>query len=57
MMAPVAASLIKPVASASINAISRKGVIRTGKGGEGGFCPLLALPLSMKVMVKVVMRA
>ena len=56
-MAPVAASLIKPVASASINAISRKGVIRTGKGGEGGFCPLLALPLSMKVMVKVVMRA
>ena len=56
MMAPMAASLIarkasslvKPVASSRINAISRKGVMRAGKGQEGGFLPLLALPLMIK---------
>ena len=58
MMAPMAASLIapmaslfmKPVASSLINAIS-------GKGQEGGFLPLLALPLMMKVLGKGVTNA
>ena len=58
MMAPMAASLIapmaslfmQPVASSLINAIS-------GKGQEGGFLPLLALPLMMKVLGKGVTNA
>ena len=38
-------SLIQPVVSSLINAIS-------GKGVEGGILPLLALPLMMKFMEK-----
>ena len=42
--------LIKPVASSLIITI-------TGKGQEGGFLPLLALPLMMKALGKVVRKA
>ena len=41
LTASMASSLIQPVSSALINVI-------TGKGQEGGFLPLLALPLTMK---------
>ena len=55
-MAPMAASLIALMVSLLIqsnvslliNAISEKGVIRTGKGQEGGFLSLLALKFSEK---------
>ena len=50
MMAPMAASLIQPVASSFINAIS-------GKGQENGFLPLLELPWMMKGLGKGVRRA
>ena len=43
-------SLIQSVAPSLINAITGKGVTRTGKGQEGGFLSLLALPLIIKVM-------
>ena len=58
MMAPVAASLIVPMASlfmqhvayiTPINSITGKRVTRTGKE-QKGFLPLLALPLMMKVL-------
>ena len=42
-------SLMQPVTSSLINAIS-------GKGQEGGFLPLLKLPLMIKVLGKVVSR-
>ena len=56
MMVPMAASLIALMVSLLIqsnvslliNAISEKGVIRTGKGQEGGFLSLLMLKLSEK---------
>ena len=48
-MAPATASLIKAFAFSLINAI-------TGKGQEGGFLPLLALLLMMKVLGKGVRR-
>ena len=56
MMAPMVASLIEPMASllvkpagsSRINTISGEGVMRAGKGQEGGFLPLLALPLMIK---------
>ena len=56
MMAPMAASLIALMVSLLIqsnvylliNAISEKGVIRTGKGQEGGFLSLLTLKFSEK---------
>ena len=56
MMVPMAASLIALMVSLLIqsnvslliNAISEKGVIRTGKGQEGGFLSLLALKFSEK---------
>ena len=65
MMAPMADSLIppmvslliQPVASSLINVISRNGVRRAGKGQEGGFFPLLALPLMMTFLGKGVQRA
>ena len=41
LIAPMASSLIQPVASSLINVIS-------GKGQEGGFLPLLALPVMIK---------
>ena len=43
MIAPMASSLIQPISSSLINHI-------TGKGQEGGFLPLLPLPLMMKVL-------
>ena len=48
----MATSLIRPMA-ASINAISRKIVTRARKRQEGGFFPILALPLLMKALGKV----
>ena len=56
MMAPMADSLIQPVASSLTNAITGKTVRRSGKEQEGGFLPLLALPLTMKVLRKEVTR-
>ena len=50
LIAPMASSLIQPVASSLMNAITRK-------GQEGGFLPLLALPLMMRVLEKEVRRA
>ena len=51
-MAPMAASFIAPMASSLINSISGKGIVRLRKGREGGFLPLLASPLIMKVLGK-----
>ena len=48
MMATMAASLIQPVVSSLINAISEREVKRTEKRQKGGFLPLIALPLMMK---------
>ena len=45
LIAPLASWLIRPVASSLLNAITGKRVRRAGKGQEGGFLPLLALPL------------
>ena len=50
LIAPMASSLIKPVASSVINAISGKGIMAAAKRQEGGFLPLLALPLMIKAM-------
>ena len=49
-LAPMASSLIHPVAYSVINAI-------TGKGQEGGFLSLLALPLIMQFLEKGVRSA
>ena len=49
LIAPMGSSLIQPIASSLINFI-------TGKGQEGGFLPLLASPLMMKVLRKGVRR-
>ena len=50
LIQPVAFSLIQPVASSLIKAIAGKGVMRAGKRQEGGFLPLLALPLMIKAI-------
>ena len=50
LIQPVASSLIQPVASSLIKAIAGKGVMRAGKRQEGGFLPLLALPLMIKAI-------
>ena len=50
MMALTAASLIAPMASSLVNAL-------TEKGQERGFLPLLALPLMIKVLGKTFRRA
>ena len=42
-------SLLQPVASPLINAITGKGVRRAEKGQEGGIILLLPLPLVMKL--------
>ena len=42
-------SLLQPVASPLINAITGKGVRRAEKGQEGGIILLLPLPLAMKL--------
>ena len=52
----MASSLIQPVASLMINTISRKGVMRAGKGQEDGILLLLTLPFMMKVLGKGVTR-
>ena len=56
LIAPTASSLIQPVTSPLINAIIGKVVMRAGKGEEGGFLPLLAIPLLLKVLGKGVAR-
>ena len=43
MMAPMAALLIVPMASSSINAITGKKAMRARKEQKSGFLPLLAL--------------
>ena len=50
LIAPMASSLMQPVASSLVNAIS-------GKEQEGGFLPLLALSLIVKVLGKGNRRA
>ena len=50
LIQPVSSSLIQPVASSLIKAIAGKGVMRAGKRQEGGFLPLLALPLMIKAI-------
>ena len=53
MVAPMIASLMAPMASSLVNAITGKGVKSARKVQEGGFLPLLvALPLMMKVLRK-----
>ena len=56
-VASMASSFIQPVASSLINDITGKGVRRAGKGQEGGYLPLLALPLMMKALGKGIRRA
>ena len=53
----MASTLIQPVASSLINAITAKGVTRAGKRREGGILSLLTLPLMIKALGKGVMRA
>ena len=53
----MASSLMQPVALSLVNALTTKGVMRSGKGQEGGFLPLLALLLVIKVLRKGVVRA
>ena len=43
-------SLIQPATSSFINVVTGKWVRRAGIGQEGGFVPLLALDLMMKVL-------
>ena len=50
-------SLTESVASSLINAVSGNGVMRVGKEKEGGFLPLLILPLMMKLLEKGITRA
>ena len=50
IIACMASSLIHPVASSLINDITRE-------GQKGGFLPLLALPLTIKIIGKGVRRA
>ena len=52
LIAPMASLLAKPAGSSRINTISGEGVMRAGKGQEGGFLPLLALPLMIKVCLE-----
>ena len=57
MMAPIAASLIPPMTSSLIQPVASSLINSiTGKGQEGGFLPLLALPLTMKLLGKGVRR-
>ena len=56
LIAPVASSSIQNVASSFINAIAGKEVMRAGKQQESGFLPLLALPLIIKALGKRVRR-
>ena len=57
LKARMTSSLKQIVASSLINVLTGKRVTSAGKGPEGGFLPLLALPLMMKVLGKGVTRA
>ena len=48
----MAFSLIRPVVSSLINAISGKEVMRAGQGKEGEILPLLALTWMIRVLEK-----
>ena len=50
LRAPMSSSLIQPIASLLIIAITGKEVMIAEKQQEGGFFPLLALPLMIKVI-------
>ena len=50
LIVPLASSLMQPVDSLLINVISGKGVMRAGKRQEGRILPFLALPLMIKVL-------
>ena len=52
MMAPMSSSLIQPVASSMMNAVTGKGVMRARKRHENRLRPLFTLPLMMKVLGK-----
>ena len=56
LIARMAFSLIQLLAFSLINPITGKGVMRPKKGEEGRFLPLLALPLTMKVLRKEVIK-
>ena len=45
------------VAFSLIIALSRKWVVRAGKGRVGGFLPLLALPVMMKFLGKGIKKS
>ena len=49
MIVYMSSSLLQPVASSLINAITQKGVMSPAQ--EGGYLSLLALPLMMKVFL------
>ena len=53
MMAPMSSSLIQPVASSMMNAVTGKGVTRARKRQENRLRPLLTSSLKMKVLGKV----
>ena len=57
LIVSMASSLIQPVASSLVNAITGKGVMRARKGQESGILPLLTLPLMMKVLEEGVTKA
>ena len=48
LIAPMASSLIQLAPSSLMNHIFRKGVMRVGKGQEGGILPFLAPILMLK---------
>ena len=52
LRAPMASSLLKPAVSSLIYTITGKGIMRAGKGQEGRFLQLLAIPLTTKVLKK-----
>ena len=56
LIARMAFSLIQLLAFSLINPITGKGVMRPKKGEEGRFLPLLALPLTVKVLRKEVIK-
>ena len=52
LIALMASSLLKPTVSSLIYTITGKGIVRAGKEQEGGFLPLLAIPLTTEVLKK-----
>ena len=57
IITPMTFSLIQPVATSLINAISGKGVMRAGKEKEPAFLLFLVLFLMMKVLGKAVRKS